>query len=150
MTGPSDKPLFSLYIRGSSPTLNLPPSGNSASACPRSLPPHNGALLHPQSHPTSRSSQRQPSTPPRGIALHLMDPVGAIRVRVCVIPTYLFITGRLSDSFVRWLAWTCDAIDFFSVSLSVTRLQQQFHKAEASTIVRFFIWPILLLHRPCE
>jgi hypothetical protein len=35
----------------------------------------------------------------------------------------------------RWLAWTCDAIDFFSVSLSVTRLQVQFHKAEASTIV---------------
>jgi SHS family lactate transporter-like MFS transporter len=29
----------------------------------------------------------------------------------------------------RWLAWTCDAIDFFSVSLSVTNLQAQFHKS---------------------
>ncbi|GJE88848.1 MFS general substrate transporter [Phanerochaete sordida] len=27
-----------------------------------------------------------------------------------------------------WLAWTCDAVDFFSVSLSVTNLQNQFHK----------------------
>ncbi|TBU41592.1 MFS general substrate transporter [Dichomitus squalens] len=27
-----------------------------------------------------------------------------------------------------WLAWTCDAIDFFSVSLSVTNLQHQFGK----------------------
>ncbi|KAL7280119.1 hypothetical protein ACG7TL_006536 [Trametes sanguinea] len=28
-----------------------------------------------------------------------------------------------------WLAWTCDAIDFFSVSLSVTRLQDQFGRS---------------------
>ncbi|KAJ3531149.1 hypothetical protein NM688_g7614 [Phlebia brevispora] len=27
-----------------------------------------------------------------------------------------------------WLAWTCDAVDFFSVSLSVTRLTEQFGK----------------------
>ncbi|KAI0695981.1 MFS general substrate transporter, partial [Cytidiella melzeri] len=27
-----------------------------------------------------------------------------------------------------WLAWTCDAVDFFSVSLSVTRLTVQFHR----------------------
>ncbi|TFK34319.1 MFS general substrate transporter [Crucibulum laeve] len=30
--------------------------------------------------------------------------------------------------FSGWLAWTCDAIDFFSVSLSVTNLQTQFNK----------------------
>ncbi|KAG9078507.1 hypothetical protein FRC06_008324 [Ceratobasidium sp. 370] len=30
--------------------------------------------------------------------------------------------------FSGWLAWTCDAIDFFSVSLSVTRLTEQFGK----------------------
>ncbi|KAJ7500606.1 MFS general substrate transporter [Mycena galericulata] len=29
---------------------------------------------------------------------------------------------------VGWLAWTCDAIDFFSVSLSVTALGTQFHE----------------------
>jgi SHS family lactate transporter-like MFS transporter len=33
----------------------------------------------------------------------------------------LFLTG--------WLAWTCDAIDFFSVSLSVTNLEHQFGKS---------------------
>ncbi|KAF9554609.1 MFS general substrate transporter [Agrocybe pediades] len=31
--------------------------------------------------------------------------------------------------FSGWLAWTCDAIDFFSVSLSVTHLQDQFGKS---------------------
>jgi SHS family lactate transporter-like MFS transporter len=30
---------------------------------------------------------------------------------------------------VGWLAWTCDAIDFFSVSLSVTALADQFKKS---------------------
>jgi hypothetical protein len=29
----------------------------------------------------------------------------------------------------RWLAWTCDAIDFFTVSLSVTNLQIQFDRS---------------------
>jgi MFS transporter, SHS family, lactate transporter len=38
-----------------------------------------------------------------------------------------FLTG--------WLAWTCDAIDFFSTSLSVGSLQKQFNVKEASTIV---------------
>ncbi|EIN13033.1 carboxylic acid transporter [Punctularia strigosozonata HHB-11173 SS5] len=31
-----------------------------------------------------------------------------------------------------WLAWTCDAIDFFSVSLSVTHLEDQFGKSAHS------------------
>ncbi|KAI5119399.1 hypothetical protein M0805_005942 [Coniferiporia weirii] len=31
--------------------------------------------------------------------------------------------------FCGWLAWTCDAVDFFSVSLSVTALQNQFGKS---------------------
>jgi SHS family lactate transporter-like MFS transporter len=31
--------------------------------------------------------------------------------------------------FSGWLAWTCDAIDFFSVSLSVIHLQTQFNKS---------------------
>ncbi|KAH8822624.1 major facilitator superfamily domain-containing protein [Flagelloscypha sp. PMI_526] len=30
--------------------------------------------------------------------------------------------------FSGWLAWTCDAIDFFSVSLSIEGLEAQFHK----------------------
>jgi MFS transporter, SHS family, lactate transporter len=38
-----------------------------------------------------------------------------------------FVTG--------WLAWICDALDFFSVSLSVDALKEQFDVAEASTIV---------------
>ncbi|KAG6867380.1 hypothetical protein C0993_003534 [Termitomyces sp. T159_Od127] len=37
--------------------------------------------------------------------------------------------------FSGWLAWTCDAIDFFSVSLSVSQLQAQFNKP-THTIVR--------------
>lgn len=66
-----------------------------------------------------------------------MGPVGTILVRVCAIHAYLSTTLEgLATPLVRWLAWTCDAVDFFSVSLSVTRLQKQFNKAEASTIVR--------------
>ena len=34
-----------------------------------------------------------------------------------------------SNNLHRWLAWNCDAIDFFSVSLSVTNLEAQFHKS---------------------
>jgi SHS family lactate transporter-like MFS transporter len=36
----------------------------------------------------------------------------------------------------RWLAWTCDAIDFFSVSLSVERLVEQFPGKNVHDIVR--------------
>lgn len=35
---------------------------------------------------------------------------------------------------VGWLAWTCDALDFFSVSVSVPALSKQFNK-ETSAIV---------------
>jgi hypothetical protein len=35
----------------------------------------------------------------------------------------------------RWLAWSCDAIDFFNVSLSVTNLQAQFHQPNPASIV---------------
>jgi hypothetical protein len=35
----------------------------------------------------------------------------------------------------RWLAWSCDAIDFFNVALSVTSLQEQFHKPNPASIV---------------
>ncbi|TDL17206.1 MFS general substrate transporter [Rickenella mellea] len=48
--------------------------------------------------------------------------------------------------FTGWLAWTCDAIDFFSVSLSVTRLQAAFHKEEASSITTSIT--LTLLFRP--
>ena len=36
----------------------------------------------------------------------------------------------------RWISWTCDAIDFFSVALSVPALEKQFSKS-ASEIVRY-------------
>ncbi|KAF7343697.1 MFS domain-containing protein [Mycena sanguinolenta] len=38
---------------------------------------------------------------------------------------------------VGWLAWTCDAIDFFSVSLSVSSLATQFGKGTTD------IWPLV-------
>lgn len=37
--------------------------------------------------------------------------------------------------FCGWLAWTCDAVDFFSVSLSVNALSAQFGGKKTSTIV---------------
>lgn len=48
--------------------------------------------------------------------------------------------------FSGWLAWTMDAWDFFSVSLSVTRLQAQFHKDSATSITTAIT--LTLLFRP--
>ena len=54
--------------------------------------------------------------------------------------TFFFLPlGRLAASlelFSRWLAWTCDAIDFFSVTLTVPLLQKEFNKKDPSEIVR--------------
>lgn len=38
--------------------------------------------------------------------------------------------------FSGWLAWSCDAVDFFSVSLSVNALSAQFGGKKTTTIVR--------------
>ncbi|KAF9458791.1 carboxylic acid transporter [Collybia nuda] len=47
--------------------------------------------------------------------------------------------------FTGWLAWTCDAIDFYSVSLSVGALQTEFHR---STSVITTTITLTLLFRP--
>ncbi|KAJ7581052.1 carboxylic acid transporter [Mycena floridula] len=44
-----------------------------------------------------------------------------------------------------WLAWTCDAIDFFSVSLSVKNLGAQFHKDDSQITTAI---TLTLLFRP--
>jgi len=38
--------------------------------------------------------------------------------------------------FSGWLCWTCDALDFFCVSLSITNLVAQFPGKDANDIVR--------------
>ena len=68
---------------------------------------------------------------------------------VCCLPLASRFSRWLSAApSRRWLAWTCDAIDFFSVSLSVTRLQKQFNKDKASTIVRYPLLPLPFLCSP--
>ncbi|GLB38825.1 putative MFS general substrate transporter [Lyophyllum shimeji] len=47
-------------------------------------------------------------------------PLLSVLAEVTWVQWALFFSG--------WLAWTCDAIDFFAVSLSVSRLQVQFNK----------------------
>ena len=47
--------------------------------------------------------------------------------------------------YFRWLAWACDAIDFFSVSLSVTSLTKQFNRS-THDIVFVFISHLLDIH----
>lgn len=136
MTGPSDKPLFSPYIRGSLPTeispqryqrlcLSAFPSAPQWRLTSSAISSHVAKLAASTVDPSSRYC-----APSLGSSGRSSCP------GLCHFHLPLYRTGKLSDSFVRWLAWSCDAIDFFSVSLSVTRLQQQFHKAEASTIVR--------------
>lgn len=62
---------------------------------------------------------------------------GYVAIKRCSSRTRLLI---LTAIHFRWLAWSCDAIDFFSVSLSVSRLATQFDR-DTSDIVR----PIRLL-----
>ena len=46
----------------------------------------------------------------------------------------------------RWLAWACDAIDFFSVSLSVISLTKQFDRSTTKIVgIRFYIYIVLVL-----
>ncbi|KAI9448813.1 carboxylic acid transporter [Lactarius psammicola] len=43
-----------------------------------------------------------------------------------------FFSGYTTSPTIGWLAWTCDAIDFFNVALSVTALGAQFGKDNSS------------------
>ena len=49
---------------------------------------------------------------------------------------------QILQVFCGWFAWTCDAIDFFTVSLSVTALEEVFNKP-TSTIVSLHHQPII-------
>lgn len=72
-----------------------------------------------------------------------MDSVGAVLLRVSVM-MWALVDAALGGStsigawltLARWLAWTCDAIDFFSVTLSVERLVEQFPGKTVHDIVR--------------
>ena len=66
-----------------------------------------------------------------------MDPVGSF---LDWVGTLHYLTLYLADRYLwwrpptipilhSWLAWTCDAIDFFSVSLSVNHLATQFGRS---------------------
>ena len=52
----------------------------------------------------------------------------------------LGLTIRAHRFDFRWLAWTCDGIDFFSVSLSVTSLGRQFNESPKSIVTGFFFF----------
>ena len=50
-----------------------------------------------------------------------------------------WITSRsFAHRFFRSLAWICDALDFFSVSLSVTSLEKQFNRKSGTIVTQFF------------
>lgn len=53
------------------------------------------------------------------------------------VPSLVSCHHHLNACFTSWLAWTCDAIDFFAVSLTVNLLAKQFNQSTTS-IVRFF------------
>jgi hypothetical protein len=97
-----------------------------------------GALLSQELDPQARRPSSS-ETPAHCPVRANMATVGSLLDRVCNIPVLReFPLTLLIDLFrnCRWLAWTCDAIDFFSVALTVPLLQIQFDKPKASTIVR--------------
>ena len=44
----------------------------------------------------------------------------------------------------RWLAWSCDAIDFFSVSLTITNLEKQFNRSTHDIVS--YVSPVVSFH----
>jgi hypothetical protein len=56
--------------------------------------------------------------------------MGAVFLWVTIVfELHLFKGLLILFTRYRWFAWICDAIDFFTVSLSVTNLQAQFGKS---------------------
>ena len=54
-------------------------------------------------------------------------------VRDASTKSYLELMGQMTfvqwvTFFTGWLAWTCDALDFFAVSLTVPQLQKTFDR----------------------
>ncbi|KAM0750242.1 carboxylic acid transporter [Meredithblackwellia eburnea MCA 4105] len=77
-----------------------------------------------------------PRPPPRKAQAESTNPIQLLAA-LTWMQWLLFFSG--------WLAWTCDAIDFFAVSLSVTRLEAQFHKSAHSVTTSI---TLTLLFRP--
>ncbi|KAG1818558.1 carboxylic acid transporter protein [Suillus subaureus] len=73
-----------------------------------------------------------------------MGAVGSVLVWVSVI-FRIASAIILTTCCTSWLAWTCDAIDFFAVSLTVSPLATQFHKSTAQITTAI---TLTLLFRP--
>jgi hypothetical protein len=88
---------------------------------------HDGSIFHLESEASSRETKwRQTS-----IGVHPwahLRPMGTVLFWVINMDNYAFERLFTLSTGRRWMAWTCDAIDFFSVSLSVTNLEKQFDK----------------------
>lgn len=97
-----------------------------------SVVPNNGALLPSQHHPQAREDNRQQDACAGDRFLDL-GAMAAVLLRVRILDASMRCCAHCVP--FSWLAWTCDALDFFSVSLSVTALEKQFGKS-AHTIVR--------------
>lgn len=98
---------------------------------------HGSVLLNqPRS---AQGETRASKTSSRRYEGHHVGPIFPVLFWVC---RHLFIVHIfvILVFVFRYLAWSCDAIDFFSVSLSVTHLQAQFGKT-ANQIVRSVFYP---------
>ena len=95
-----------------------------------------GALFPTKPHP-SQGKRRADAAVFGSISKHHFTPVGAVLFWVCFSKR---LASLLENKFLlrlkRWISWTCDAIDFFSVALSVPALEKEFTKT-ASEIVRY-------------
>jgi hypothetical protein len=64
-----------------------------------------------------------------------MDSVGSVLCWVHFFYNHVIVVKL--HMIIRWLAWTCDAIDFFSVSLSIDRLERQFNRSAHDIVLCF-------------
>ena len=80
-----------------------------------------------------------------------LDAVGSLLLWVCYA-----LGGLASRALIliltphRWLAWACDAIDFFSVSLNIVNLEAQFNRSTHDLVSYAFQGLLLHLTEPAS
>ena len=98
-----------------------------------------GPIFYPKPPPEKGDAATcSESTSSDGVGWIDVHPVGAMFLRVRPIFGLMLSDQTHGTDDIApqsWLAWTCDSIDFFSVSLSVTNLGKQFNR-NAKDIVR--------------
>lgn len=102
---------------------------------------HHATKIYSRAHPASRDSCPSWRCSRFTQKSHL-GAVGSVLVWVSVQPPSCLALSSLPHH-NSWLAWTCDAIDFVAVSLTVPLLSEQFGRSTSAIVRPFLSLPLL-------